>query len=375
MLLRGVNVNALAEYWQYGAFRRPSRSTRRDADRDRRRSAGTSCACSSRGRASSRRRATYDEAYLDQVETRSSDLLARRGRLRDHRLPPGRLGTDARGAPGRGVPAPTEPRSAGTARRAGRRSTAARRAASRSRDPRAEPGRARVLRRVLRRTRRARAASASATRYARMLGHVAARFAGDESVAGYDLMNEPNAFTRAAGTALAAPLRGRASARSAPPRRRAAGFPHLVVFEPSALWSDFGTRRRPPDFARDRNVVYAPHIYTGGINGGPITARRLRARARRRRRASAVRRCWSASGASDPRRATDPADVYFLSTRRLQDEFRFGATLWTWRESCGDPHKAGDIRAGQRAVRLGRVRGRLHDEHGHGSAAGPASTS
>ena len=26
---------------------------------------------------------------------------------------------------------------------------------------------------------------------------------------------------------------------------------------------------------------------------------------------------------------------------------RFGATLWTWRESCGDAHKAADFRAGR----------------------------
>ena len=49
---------------------------------------------------------------------------------------------------------------------------------------------------------------------------------------------------------------------------------------------------------------------------------------------------------SDPRRASDPADPYFLEHQRLQDESRIGATLWTWHESCGDPHKAGDVRAG-----------------------------
>ena len=50
---------------------------------------------------------------------------------------------------------------------------------------------------------------------------------------------------------------------------------------------------------------------------------------------------------SDPRRAADPGDVYFRQHQAWQDEFRFSATLWTWRESCGDPHKAGDVRAGR----------------------------
>jgi hypothetical protein len=49
---------------------------------------------------------------------------------------------------------------------------------------------------------------------------------------------------------------------------------------------------------------------------------------------------------SDPRRASDPQDTYFAEHQRLQDESRIGATLWTWHESCGDPHKAGDVRAG-----------------------------
>src|SRR5262249_23324950 len=42
----------------------------------------------------------------------------------------------------------------------------------------------------------------------------------------------------------------------------------------------------------------------------------------------------------------DPRDGYFLTHQALQDEFQVGATLWTWHESCGDPHKAGDRRAG-----------------------------
>ena len=50
---------------------------------------------------------------------------------------------------------------------------------------------------------------------------------------------------------------------------------------------------------------------------------------------------------SDPARAENPADVYFRQHQALQDQYRFSAMLWTWRESCGDPHKAGDVRAGR----------------------------
>ncbi len=50
---------------------------------------------------------------------------------------------------------------------------------------------------------------------------------------------------------------------------------------------------------------------------------------------------------ADPGRAEEGGDGYFLEHQRLQDELRVSATLWTWRESCGDPHKVGDLRAGR----------------------------
>jgi endoglycosylceramidase len=48
-----------------------------------------------------------------------------------------------------------------------------------------------------------------------------------------------------------------------------------------------------------------------------------------------------------PERAGPGGDGYFLAHQALQDDFRFGATLWTWRESCGDPHKARGVRNGE----------------------------
>ncbi len=42
------------------------------------------------------------------------------------------------------------------------------------------------------------------TRYAKMLGHIAGRFASQVAVAGYDLMNKPNASTPEDLTGLAA---------------------------------------------------------------------------------------------------------------------------------------------------------------------------
>jgi endoglycosylceramidase len=182
------------------------------------------------------------------------------------------------------------------------------------------------------------------TRYARMLGYVAGRFARATAVAGYDLMNEPNAFTASAQQALAA-MYGDALREIRAAEEAAGGFPHLVIFEPSALWSAVG-RGAPPDFARDRDVVYGPHVYTGGIGAGTLTRDNFviaRDEAAQLGGAPVLIGEWGGG----PDRAANPADRYFLVHQELQDELQFSATLWTWRESCGDPHKTADYRAGR----------------------------
>ncbi|MEB2343700.1 MAG: cellulase family glycosylhydrolase [Deltaproteobacteria bacterium] len=180
------------------------------------------------------------------------------------------------------------------------------------------------------------------TRYARMLAHLAARFSRLDAVAGYDLMNEPNAYTRVdvLDDFIAEAL---AAIRAA---ETGAGHPHrLVFFEPSILWAGFGTGA-PAPFPADDQIVYAPHVYQGGLDGQPLDAA-VFARARSEAAAYGGAPVFSGEWGGDPGRASDPADGYFERHQSLQDAFRFGATLWTWREACGDPHKAGDARAGR----------------------------
>jgi endoglycosylceramidase len=119
-----------------------------------------------------------------------------------------------------------------------------------------------------------------------------------------------------------------------------------MLFEPSALWSSIG-HGPPPDFARDRDVVYAPHLYTGGFDGGPITAAAFKVAVDEARGFGGAP-ILSGEWGADPARAKDPSDGYFLAHQALQDRFGISATLWTWRESCGDPHKVADYRAGRR---------------------------
>lgn len=182
------------------------------------------------------------------------------------------------------------------------------------------------------------------TRYTRMVGHVAEWFAREDAVAGYDVMNEPNAFGADELAALG-DLYGGTIAEIHAAESRARGFSHLVLFEPSITWSDLGVGV-PPPFAHDENVVFAPHIYRGGLTSGPIPSDDF-ARARHDAAAFGGVPVLVGEWGSSPARASDPDDVYFRRHQALQDEFRFSATLWTWRESCGDPHKAVDVRAGR----------------------------
>jgi len=183
------------------------------------------------------------------------------------------------------------------------------------------------------------------TRYVAMLAHVAGVLGPEAGVAGYDLMNEPNAFGVQPQMALSE-MYGQALAAIRAAERQAGSAPRLVLFEPSALWSTFG-KGPPPDFPRgdDPDLVYAPHIYSGGFDGGPIGASAFQI-ARDEAKGFGGAPVLSGEWGSDPRRASNPGDTYFLDHQNLQDQFFVGATLWTWHESCGDPHKQADIRAG-----------------------------
>ncbi|MBY0279750.1 glycoside hydrolase family 5 protein [Candidatus Binatia bacterium] len=341
VLLRGVNVNALAEYWASRDFPTTFPFTEEDADRI----AGIGWNAVRLLLSWSRVEPApgeYDEAYLDEVEGVVRTLAAR-GVYTIVDLHQDAWGATLAAGPDEACPATASPALGWDGAPAWAT---------------LDGGAARCATAGIRETSPAVLAAFDAfwtdapgpdgvgirTRYARMLGHVARRFADETAVAGYDVMNEPNAFTPAAQQALA-DLYAAALREIRAAERAAGGFPHLVVFEPSALWSALG-RGAPPDFVRDRDVVYGPHVYTGGINAMPLTRDNF-AIARDEAALFGGAPVLVGEWGSGPDRAADPADRYFLVHQELQDEYAFSATLWTWRESCGDPHKAADYQAGR----------------------------
>jgi endoglycosylceramidase len=344
VILRGVNVNAFVEYWQFS----PTRFTTYPftvADADLMQQMGWNAVrlliSWSRVEPES---GVYDEAYLDQVE-QAVALLESRGLYAIIDLHQDAWGPTLAARPdenckGHGQPAFGWDGAPGWATQDGGK-------------PRCAPNGTRELSQAVMAAFQAFWNDAPGpdgigirTHYARMLGHVAARFAPRDSVAGYDVMNEPNALYLIAGQldALAAlyadaiaEIRAGEASVGAPAR--------LVLFEPGITWADFG-QGAPPDFAHDDQVVYSPHIYQGGLNALPLDAsvfQQARDEAVAYGGAPIVVGEWG----SDPSRAADPSDGYFDEHQALQDQFHFGATLWTWREACGDPHKTGDWVAGR----------------------------
>jgi len=116
------------------------------------------------------------------------------------------------------------------------------------------------------------------------------------------------------------------------------------VFEPSAGW--ILGYPAPLPFDQDDQVVYSPHLYQGGISGGTLEAGFARA-AQEASELFQGAPVVSGEWGSGPERAADPEDDYFERHLAEQDAYRFGATIWTWREACGDPHKYAPARNGQ----------------------------
>lgn len=190
-------------------------------------------------------------------------------------------------------------------------------------------------------------------RYHAMLRHVAARFSRYDAVAGYDPMNEANAFSEAL-LSIAAPGMGLADQTQALSSfyqralsairegERSANSPtRLMLFEPGNDWAFVPALSVRPIFEHDGQVVYSPHIYQGGITAGDIDESDFQLARDDAAMYGGVPVLTGEWGTS-PARATDPNDDYFERHEALQDQFRFGATLWQWSSACGDPHYAHD---------------------------------
>lgn len=163
---------------------------------------------------------------------------------------------------------------------------------------------------------------------------VAREFAGDTTVAGYDLLNEPFFvdINRPQTAAELGTFYARAIAAIRAAEAEAGGFSHIVFFEPLVNFP-LPSSQPPADFSTDTNLVFAPHTYAESFN--PLLLSQVfplmqRAAARYGTTFWIGEYGWF----GDPAQDIEPLRRF----GRLEDQYRVGSAWWQWLQACGDPH-------------------------------------
>ncbi|MEY2468733.1 MAG: endoglycosylceramidase, partial [Actinomycetota bacterium] len=164
---------------------------------------------------------------------------------------------------------------------------------------------------------------------------VARRFANEPAVAGYDLLNEPNPGMVPGVTdyTLLGAFYGRVIGAI-----RSVDAKHAIFFEPAVITGPLAVPAPLPVFSNDTNLVYAPHLYNESISILPGTIEDGFANA-----ATAAARYgttffpgeWGWFGDSA---AAQPFIERYASN---EDAHMVGGTWWQWKQACGDPHAIG----------------------------------
>ncbi|MFB9308037.1 hypothetical protein BJY17_002493 [Agromyces hippuratus] len=184
------------------------------------------------------------------------------------------------------------------------------------------------------------------TAFAETWGRLAAEFADEPMVAGFDLINEPG-FGETAPVTTSHQL-GRLYDRAIDEIREA-GAPQIVFFEPSILWSGLGFDTGPtPGFTSDDNIVFSPHLYAESITmdrdlGIPpiVSIERQFELAQRVADIYGVP-LWSGEygywGSEASNWGEDTDSLSRLNRYAdTEDERMLGSAYWVWKQACGDP--------------------------------------
>lgn len=173
----------------------------------------------------------------------------------------------------------------------------------------------------------------------RTWGRLAADFARSNTVAGYDLLNEPG-FGMDSNTNITTDLGGfygRAIKAIRAGEKKAGGFSHIVFWEPSVLWSAGLSRSVPaPGFTKDKNLVFAPHIYSESLSSDTIPEGFAAARAVAQTHGVTV---WGGEWGFWPEEPVDASDR-IERYAAAEDAAAWGGAWWDWKQACGDPHVA-----------------------------------
>lgn len=168
-------------------------------------------------------------------------------------------------------------------------------------------------------------------------GRLARDFATDTTVAGFDLLNEPGFGLDPVNNPRSdlGDFYGRAIAAIRAGERAGGGFSHVVFWEPSVLWSAGADHSVPaPGFTKDRNLVFAPHVYAESLSWESIpTGFNIAAYVASQHGVP----FWSGEWGffpDQPAEAADKIERYAAA----EDAYAVGGAWWSWKQACGDPH-------------------------------------
>jgi len=174
---------------------------------------------------------------------------------------------------------------------------------------------------------------------------IAANFADNTTVIGYDLLNEPNfAETPPITSTL---LLANYYARSIAAIRKIEhstrhGYAHPIAIEPSIFWSGFGVDNLPPGgFLQDGQLLYSPHLYNESITSDQDLGINLVSIERGFRLAQhAASRLDAALWIGEWGFFGDARQQEKLWDRQanMEEQTQTGSAVWVWKQGCGDPH-------------------------------------
>ena len=192
---------------------------------------------------------------------------------------------------------------------------------------------------------------------------VAKAFADEPAVAGYDLFNEPGiGATPPVSSGL---LLGRYydAAITAIRDAERTGLAHLVFVEPSVLWSGLGFDvTPPPGFTSDTQLVFAPHPYSESITLDQSLGLTIASIERNLAMSAEAAKSYGAAlwlgewgWFGDP--AVDIAKVQrFVAA---QDRLGVGGAFWVWRQGCGSPETGDDAKTSGNFISIDCATGEL----------------
>jgi len=176
-------------------------------------------------------------------------------------------------------------------------------------------------------------------------GELGRRFANDPEVAGYDLLNEPD--PGGVGHDVLSAYDGRFDSDSIDAIRagegEAAGFAHMVIFEPNLTWTGNGLKSHtpPPGFTDEPNVVFSPHIYGRDVHSTsrPISAVRRDLKKQTRLTTSRAREYGTPLWIGEWSFSVFDLDAFkkLRAHIQIQDSRQLGSAWWQWKVACGSP--------------------------------------